>query len=233
MEMDAWQNLVRVLTHEIMNSVTPISSLAGTVEVELKDLFSDDKSITQIENEDLEDLYHAVQTIQKRSRGLIRFVQDFRNLTHIPKPKITEVKAEEMLKEIKTLLNSEISDNNINYKTKVEPETLVIMADKELIEQVLINLIKNAFQAFDEQTNRIVEVSATLSAKSRPIITVKDNGNGIDEEAMEKIFIPFFTTKKSGSGIGLSLSRQIMRKHQGTLSVKSILDEGTEFQMKF
>jgi len=110
---------------------------------------------------------------------------------------------------------------------------MVIMADKELIEQVLINLIKNAFQAFDEQTNRIVEVSATLSAKSRPIITVKDNGNGIDEEAMEKIFIPFFTTKKSGSGIGLSLSRQIMRKHQGTLSVKSKLDEGTEFQMKF
>jgi nitrogen fixation/metabolism regulation signal transduction histidine kinase len=233
MEMDAWQNLVRVLTHEIMNSVTPISSLAGTVEVELKDLFSDDNSITQIESEDLEDLYHAVQTIQKRSRGLIRFVQDFRNLTHIPKPKIAEVKAEEMLKEIKTLLNSEITDNNINYKTKVEPNTMVLMADKELIEQVLINLIKNAFQAFDEQTNRIVEVSATLSTKSRPIITVKDNGNGIDEEAIEKIFIPFFTTKKSGSGIGLSLSRQIMRKHQGTLSVKSKLDEGTEFQMKF
>lgn len=233
MEMDAWQNLVRVLTHEIMNSVTPISSLAGTVEVELKDLFSEDKAITQIENEDLEDLFHAVQTIQKRSRGLIRFVQDFRSLTHIPKPKIAEVKTEEMLKEIKTLLNSEIADNNINYKTKVEPNSMVIMADKELIEQVLINLIKNAFQAFDEQTNRIVEVSATLSDKSRPIITVKDNGNGIDEEAMEKIFIPFFTTKKSGSGIGLSLSRQIMRKHQGTLSVKSILDEGTEFQMKF
>ena len=233
MEMDAWQNLVRVLTHEIMNSVTPISSLAGTVEVELKDLFSDDKQITEIANEDLEDLYHAVQTIQKRSRGLIRFVQDFRNLTHIPKPKINEVKTEEMFKEIKTLLNSEITDNNINYKTNVEPKTLTIMADKELIEQVLINLIKNAFQAFDEQTNRIVEVSATLSDKSRPVITVKDNGNGIDEEAMEKIFIPFFTTKKSGSGIGLSLSRQIMRKHQGTLSVKSKLDEGTEFQMKF
>jgi len=233
MEMDAWQNLVRVLTHEIMNSVTPISSLAGTVEVELKDLFSDDKSTNDIAKEDLDDLYHAVQTIQKRSRGLIRFVQDFRNLTHIPKPKIAEVKAEEMLKEIKTLLTSEITDNNITYKTKVEPKSMTIMADKELIEQVLINLIKNAIQSFDEQTNRIVEVSATLSEKSRPIISVKDNGNGIDEDAIEKIFIPFFTTKKSGSGIGLSLSRQIMRKHQGTLSVKSKIDEGTEFQMKF
>ena len=233
MEMDAWQNLVRVLTHEIMNSVTPISSLAGTVEVELKDLFSDEKSPNEIDSEDLEDLYHAVQTIQKRSRGLIRFVQDFRNLTHIPKPKIAEVKTEEMLKEIKTLLTTEISENKITYKSKVDPKSMAIMADKELIEQVLINLIKNAFQAFDEQTNRIVEVSATLSDKGRPIISVKDNGNGIDEEAIDKIFIPFFTTKKSGSGIGLSLSRQIMRKHQGTLSVKSKIDEGTEFQMKF
>ncbi|RLD24661.1 MAG: ATP-binding protein [Bacteroidetes bacterium] len=233
MEMDAWQNLVRVLTHEIMNSVTPISSLAGTVEVELKDLFSEDQPKNEISNEDLEDLFHAVQTIQKRSRGLIRFVQDFRNLTHIPKPKIVEVKAEEMLKEINTLLASEISDNNITYKSKIEPNSITIMADKELIEQVLINLIKNAIQAFDEQTNKIVEVSTTLSEKSRPIITIKDNGNGIDEEAMEKIFIPFFTTKKTGSGIGLSLSRQIMRKHQGTLSVKSKVDEGSEFQMKF
>lgn len=233
MEMDAWQNLVRVLTHEIMNSVTPISSLAGTVEVELRDLFSGDQKSNQISEDDLDDLYHAVQTIQKRSKGLIRFVQDFRNLTHIPKPKIFEVKAEQMLKEIQTLLKTEIKNNNITYKSTVTPDSLSIMADKELIEQVLINLIKNAIQAFDEQTNRIVEVSATLSDKSRPVISIKDNGNGIDDEAIEKIFIPFFTTKKSGSGIGLSLSRQIMRKHQGTLSVKSKLDEGTEFQMKF
>jgi nitrogen fixation/metabolism regulation signal transduction histidine kinase len=233
MEMDAWQNLVRVLTHEIMNSVTPISSLAGTVEGELKSQLNNDQEINQISNDDLEDLYHAVQTIQKRSRGLIRFVQDFRNLTHIPKPKINEVKTEQMLKEIATLLKTEIRQNSITYKSSVEPESMIIMADKELIEQVLINLIKNAIQAFDEQTNRIVEVCATLSDKGRPVITVRDNGSGIDDEAMEKIFIPFFTTKKSGSGIGLSLSRQIMRKHQGTLSVKSKVDEGTEFQMKF
>ena len=233
MEMDAWQNLVRVLTHEIMNSITPISSLAATVEYELKSQLVNNKDIKQISDEDIEDLFHAVQTIQKRSKGLIRFVQDFRNLTHIPKPNFAEVSAKELLKEIETLLKSEITNNNIHYKCMVEPESIIIMADKELIEQVLINLIKNAIQAFDEQTNRIVEVTATLSDKSRPVITVKDNGNGIDDEALEKIFIPFFTTKKSGSGIGLSLSRQIMRKHQGTLSVKSILDEGTEFQMKF
>jgi len=233
MEMDAWQNLVRVLTHEIMNSVTPISSLAATVEGELKHQLSNNQSLNHISNDDIEDLFLAVQTIQKRSKGLIRFVQDFRNLTHIPKPKVTEVKVRQMFKEIKTLLKSEIIANNITYNSMVEPEALTIMADKELIEQVLINLIKNAMQSFDEQTNKIIEVSADLSDKSRPVITVKDNGNGIDDEAIEKIFIPFFTTKKSGSGIGLSLSRQIMRKHQGALSVKSKLDEGTEFQMKF
>jgi signal transduction histidine kinase len=233
MEMDAWQNLVRVLTHEIMNSVTPISSLAGTVEGELKTQIQNESEVNEISNDDLEDLYHAVQTIQKRSKGLIRFVQDFRNLTHIPKPKIAEVKATEMLKEIQTLLTTEIASNNINYKCSVDPESLTIMADKELIEQVLINILKNAFQAFEEQTNRIVEIKAGLSEKSRPVISVRDNGSGIDDEALEKIFIPFFTTKKSGSGIGLSLSRQIMRKHQGTLTVKSKVDEGTEFQLRF
>lgn len=233
MEMDAWQNLVRVLTHEIMNSVTPISSLAGTVEDELRAQIGDGKSTTEINEEDLDDLYHAVQTIQKRSQGLIRFVQDFRNLTHIPQPKITDITAVELIKETETLLQSEITKNNINFKTSIDPKSITIKGDKGMIEQVLINLIKNAFQAFDEQTNRIVEVTVTLSDKSRPIISVKDNGSGIDEEAMEKIFIPFFTTKKSGSGIGLSLSRQIMRKHQGTITVRSKIDEGTLFQMRF
>lgn len=233
MEMDAWQNLVRVLTHEIMNSVTPISSLAGTVEDEMRSQIGEGANGKEINDEDLEDLYHAVQTIQKRSQGLISFVQDFRNLTHIPQPKITDINAEELIKETETLLQSEIGNHNITFKTSVDPKSIVIKGDKGMIEQVLINLIKNAFQAFDEQTNRLVEVKISLSEKSRPIISVKDNGNGIDEEALEKIFIPFFTTKKSGSGIGLSLSRQIMRKHQGTITVRSKLDEGTEFQMRF
>ncbi len=233
MEMDAWQNLVRVLTHEIMNSVTPISSLAGTVEDEIKGYLGNGDEKNTIPDEELEDLYHAVQTIQKRSEGLIGFVQDFRNLTHIPKPKISEINAIDLLKETETLLKSEIAANNINFKAKVDPDSIVITGDKGMIEQVLINLLKNAFQAFDEQTNRIVEVSATLSDKSRPVISVRDNGSGIDEEAIEKIFIPFFTTKKRGSGIGLSLSRQIMRKHQGTLTVKSKIDEGTVFHMRF
>ncbi|MEQ8478015.1 ATP-binding protein [Fulvivirga sp.] len=232
-EMEAWQNLVRVLTHEIMNSVTPISSLANTVEDELKHQLSNDQEINAISNEDIEDLHLAVQTIKKRSQGLIRFVQDFRNLTHIPKPKIAEIGVKPLLVEMLMLLKKEIESNGVKASINVDPPSMTINADKELIEQVLINLIKNATQAFDEQTNKLVEVKAYFDEKSRPIISVKDNGNGIDDEALQKIFIPFFTTKKSGSGIGLSLSRQIMRQHQGMLGVKSKVDEGTEFFLRF
>jgi len=230
-EMEAWQNLVRVLTHEIMNSVTPISSLANTVEDELKIHLDIDKP--DLQKEDIEDLHLAVQTIQKRSVGLIRFVQDFRNLTHIPKPKINNLLVKEMIDQIMLLLKTEIKANNIKVNTTVEPADLTINADKELIEQVLINLLKNAIQAFEEHTNKLVEINGFINDKNRPVIAVKDNGTGIDEEALLKIFIPFFTTKKSGSGIGLSLSRQIMRQHQGVLAVKSKIDEGTEFELRF
>ena len=232
-EMEAWQNLVRVLTHEIMNSVTPISSLAGTVEGELNAQLHNGVNINQISNEEVEELHLAIKTIQKRSAGLIKFVQEFRNLTHIPKPKISEVNVKEMLETLVLLHKKEAEQEGIEISMNVNPEKFMIQADKSQIEQVLINLLKNAIQAFDEQEDKHIEVKAYFNDKRRPIISVKDNGNGIDEEALEKIFIPFFTTKKNGSGIGLSLSRQIMRHHQGMLGVKTKMDEGTEFFLRF
>lgn len=232
MEMDAWQNLVRVLTHEIMNSVTPISSLAGTVEDNLKSIESEKDSIV-LEQEDKEDLLLAIHTIQRRSEGLIHFVKDFRNLTHIPQPKFVKLKISEIFEEINLLLSKDILSNKIAYTSSIEPKTLTVDADKALIEQVLINLIKNAIQAFDEETNRLIEVNAFKDDKGRVSIVVKDNGMGIDEEALSRIFVPFFSTKKTGSGIGLSLSRQIMRKHKGSLTVVTQIDEGTEFTMRF
>ena len=232
-EMEAWQNLVRVLTHEIMNSVTPISSLANTVDDELKEQLNNDQEVNQITNEEIEDLHLAVQTIRKRSEGLIKFVQDFRNLTQVGNPNLTTESVQELIDDQLVLLKKDIESNHISITKSIVPEDLKIRIDRHMIEQVLINLIKNATQAFDEQTDRTIEIKAFLDEKERPIITIKDNGNGIDDEALEKIFIPFFTTKKNGSGIGLSLSRQIMRKHQGTLSVKSKMDEGTEFFLRF
>jgi nitrogen fixation/metabolism regulation signal transduction histidine kinase len=231
-EMEAWQNLVRVLTHEIMNSVTPISSLAGIVEEELKHHLAEQQG-TPLTNDQLQDIHLSLQTISKRSEGLIHFVKEFRSLTSIPKSRPVQFGVKNILEEISMLHKKELTEKNIQLTIQIYPEDLTITADKNLIEQVLINLIKNAIQAFDDQGDKIIELKASLNDKSRPIISIRDNGNGIDPEAMEKIFIPFFTTKKTGSGIGLSLSRQIMRQHQGTLTVKSTLEKGTEFFMRF
>jgi two-component system, NtrC family, nitrogen regulation sensor histidine kinase NtrY len=231
-EMEAWQNLVRVLTHEIMNSVTPISSLAGIVEEELKQhmQLQGEKELTR---DQLNDIHLSLQTISKRSEGLIHFVKEFRSLTSIPKPRPVQIEVKTLLEELTMLHRKELMEKHIHLTISVYPEDLTISADKNMIEQVTINLIKNAIQAFEDQPEKLIELKASLNEKSRPVISVKDNGTGIDPEAMEKIFIPFFTTKKTGSGIGLSLSRQIMRQHQGTLTVKSTVGKGTEFFMRF
>jgi two-component system, NtrC family, nitrogen regulation sensor histidine kinase NtrY len=231
-EMEAWQNLVRVLTHEIMNSVTPISSLAGIVEEELKPFIKDDNG-KALSKDQLNDIHLSLQTISKRSEGLIQFVKEFRSLTSIPKPKPVQIEVRPLLEELTMLHRKEISEKNIQLSISVYPEDLTLSADKNMIEQVVINLLKNAIQAFEDTDERKIELRAYVNEKTRPVIAIKDTGTGIDPEALEKIFIPFFTTKKTGSGIGLSLSRQIMRQHQGTLTVKSTVGKGTEFLMRF
>jgi two-component system, NtrC family, nitrogen regulation sensor histidine kinase NtrY len=231
-EMEAWQNLVRVLTHEIMNSVTPISSLAGIVEEELKQHMEIQQS-APLTKDQLNDIHLSLQTISKRSEGLIHFVKEFRSLTSIPKPKPIQIEVKKLFEELAMLHRKELMEKSIRLNITVYPEDLTISADRNMIEQVIINLFKNAIQAFEDQENKLIELKAALNEKSRPVLSVKDNGSGIDPEAMEKIFIPFFTTKKTGSGIGLSLSRQIMRQHQGTLTVKSSVGKGTEFFMRF
>lgn len=232
-EMEAWQNLVRVLTHEIMNSVTPISSLAGIIEDEINQHLQRDGD-KPLSAEQLADIHLSLQTISKRSAGLIHFVKEFRSLTHIPKPRPQSVQIGSLLEEISLLHRQELTTKGIRLTIQVEPADLTVMADKSMIEQVVINLVKNAIQAFeDEHPDKVITLRGFCNEKLRPVIAVKDNGTGIDPEALEKIFIPFFTTKKSGSGIGLSLSRQIMRQHQGTLTVNSRLGEGTEFFLRF
>lgn len=232
-EMEAWQKLVRVLTHEIMNSVTPISSLANTVEGEIVTYLDKTEGKPDISKEDMEDIHLAVQTIQRRSDGLIRFVNDFRSLTHTPEPKFEMVSVMELFDQITMLLKHDMESNSIRFIVNVKPQNLSLTIDPELIQQVLINLIKNAVQALEERENKIIELFAYQDEKNNTIFIVKDNGPGIEEEAQSKIFIPFFTTKKSGSGIGLSLSRQIMRQHNASISVKSKIDEGTEFTLRF
>jgi two-component system nitrogen regulation sensor histidine kinase NtrY len=236
-EMEAWQNLIRVLTHEIMNSVTPISSLAATVETELSELLNQEGEVSQIENETLEDFHLAMKTIHNRSDSLIKFVGDFRNMTRIRHPMLTSSSVTELVDHIAILLKQMIESKGIELDVQIDPKELVIYLDKEQIEQVVLNLVKNAIEALSENDEEGKEdKKLTIKAwrdEEGSYISIADNGTGIEEEALKKIFIPFFTTKKNGSGIGLSLSKQIMRNHKGSIAVDSIMNAGTEFILRF
>ena len=233
-EMEAWQNLIRVLTHEIMNSVTPISSLAATVESELNEFLQNESDVNQIEDETIEDFYLSVKTIHNRSESLIKFVSDFRNMTRIKHPTLESTEVNDMIEHVLMLLRPDIEASNISVNCSVKPD-LTVNIDREQIEQVIINIVKNAVQALAaaEKENKSLTITAMPNEGGGAFISVADNGTGIEEEALKKIFIPFFTTKKNGSGIGLSLSKQIMRKHGGHITAKSQMGEGTEFLLKF
>ena len=228
-EMEAWQKLIRVLTHEIMNSITPISSLASTV----RGFLPDSAGASSLEPETLSDVHTALQTIQSRSEGLLHFVEAYRQLTHISRPDFQIFQVSELFARIVFLMQAECDKNDIALHTAIDPRTLELTVDPDLIEQVLINLMRNAVQALAGRPNARVDLSAQLDGRGRVIIRVQDNGPGILEDVQERIFIPFFTTKRDGSGIGLALSRQIMRVHRGTISVQSRPEEETVFTLRF
>ncbi|UCD18684.1 MAG: ATP-binding protein [Candidatus Zixiibacteriota bacterium] len=230
-EMEAWQNLIRVLTHEIKNSITPIGSLASTIEGLLEE--SGQKQTGAYGADHSHDIKDALQTIQKRSKGLLRFVEAYRNLTHIPTPDYKVLPVVELLKRVEHLTAPQIAKKKIAYRSSIDPESLELTADPELIEQVLINLLLNAIQALEGRVDPEIVLEAILDERGRSVIRVTDNGPGIVDEALEQIFIPFFSTKKGGSGIGLSLSRQIMRLHRGDVTVQSEPQVKTTFTMRF
>jgi two-component system, NtrC family, nitrogen regulation sensor histidine kinase NtrY len=231
-EMDSWQKLIRVLTHEIMNSITPIISLSSTV----KDLLIDEESIQLRENideDDVESAKSALDTIERRGQSLLNFVQVYRNLTRIPKPNFRYFEVKELLDRVETLLLPKIQERQIDCVCKVVPPQLMLTADADLIEQVLINLIINSIHAVQEVDKPMIRVVATTTASHHVNIIVSDNGYGIKPDNLEKIFVPFFTSKKEGSGIGLSLSREIMRLHKGNITVRSKPGAETSFTLHF
>jgi len=229
-EMEAWQKLIRVLTHEIMNSVTPISSLSATA----AKIIDDSKNeAAGLDGDTIEDISAAVNTIHKRSEGLIRFVDKYRDLTRIPKPDFQIFTIDKLFNRIKQLMGNELIEKGIAFNISITPQSLELTADSQLIEQILINLILNSIQALDGRDNPKIELQAKLDDQYHIIIQVEDNGAGIGKDVQDKIFIPFFTTKKNGSGIGLSLSRQIMRTHGGTINVASVPNEFTLFTLRF
>ncbi len=232
-EMEAWQKLIRVLTHEIMNSITPIVSLTSTVNELIHESYRGHGPAKKANEDALNDIQEALQTIRKRSQGLLHFVEAYRNLTAIPKPNFQVFLVRELFTRAEKLMQAHIQEANIRHEWSIEPETLELTADPELIEQVLINLQLNALQAVSNKKDGYIRLEAGLDDRGRIIIQVLDNGPGIPEENLEKIFIPFFSTKDGGSGIGLSLSRQIMRLHRGTISVQTEPNVQTVFTLRF
>jgi len=232
-ETEAWQNLIRVLTHEIMNSITPIASLASTAH----GILSAPSTALQnaaIDAETHQDLVAAVYTIQKRSEGLLHFVEAYRRLSRIPPPQLQYVLVAELFRRLEPLIRPQLEAAGIDFHIDVASPTLELMVDPDLIEQVLLNLLRNALEAATSRTLGLhVTLAAGLENSGQVSIQVRDNGPGIVAEALEKIFIPFFTTKPDGSGIGLSLSRQIMRLHRGTIRVHSQPGVDTVFTLTF
>ena len=224
-ELEAWQNLTKVLRHEIMNSITPIVSLIGTMKIIVDNEIEvhDDQS-----KEAVEDLQEALKTIEKRGNGVMDFVNAYRDFTTIPKPNKQYLTINELLKSTIALTSPELEKVGVDFKVDIEGN-FSVFADPSLMEQVLINLIKNASEARSKE-NPCVELRA-YQTNERCVIEVEDNGMGIEAEALSKIFIPFFTTKKAGSGIGLSLSRQIVQMHGGEITVESELNKGTTFRI--
>ncbi len=236
-EMEAWQNLTQVLAHEIMNSITPIASLSDTVRMlmEKKSINRNDKYI--LGGETVRDVKEALDTINNRSHGLMRFVNSYRDFTQIPDPTFEQFNVNKLLMRVKNLNKGEAEAQNVTITVSVDPETLEITGDPHLVEQVLINLVKNAFRALENTADARLELIGTLNEDGRTIVQVSDNGPGIKKENLHKIFIPFYSTSqpasRGSSGIGLSLSRQIMRKHRGTLTVQSDHQTGTVFTLRF
>ena len=232
-ELEAWQNLTKVLRHEIMNSITPISSLVDSLSTILEEDSYVQKEGFLIKRDGYQDIQEGLETIANRSKGLVNFVNAYRDYTNIPVPKkeITKVKA--LFENVLILMKEDLKVSEVKIQTDILPEDLEILCDPDQITMILINLVKNASESLMNQADRTIWLSAVSQGDAGTIIRVEDHGPGIIPEALERIFVPFYTTKKTGSGIGLAISRQIMNLHRGSLQVNSIPNEKTVFTLSF
>ena len=215
-ELESWQKLIRVLSHEIMNSITPITSLSETL---LNYFIPPEKPL---DKKTVANTVKGLEVINERGTGLIRFVESYRKLTRLSKPVLKHVNLRNLIEHLMLLLENEADFQRIQFNVETETPDICIKADEAQLSQVLINLIKNAMYAVKDITEPRISVRAHYTQNGRCEIQVIDNGPGIPPEIMEQIFIPFFTTKENGSGIGLSLSRQIMKNHGGSIEAVSL-----------
>lgn len=233
-ELDSWQKLIRVLNHEIINSTGPISSAAST----LKDKYFDETNKVSISSEKIdeviiEDTIEGLTIIEDRSDGLAGFVKKYRELTALSLPIISSINIRELFKSMSLLFKDKLKREKISLVCEADSESFYVEADKNMIDQVLINLLNNSMQALQESKNGKILLKGYIDRENNKLIEISDNGIGISKQKLERVFVPFYTTKKEGTGIGLSLSRQIMRLHAGTISVQSKEGEGSTFILRF
>lgn len=234
-ESDAWEKLIRVLNHEILNSVSPINllsaSLSGILE---KDGVPVDPA--DLDPEDIEKALVAVKTIRKRGQGLVNFVESYRAITRIPEPVLVDIRVKAFIEGTLTLLSAETEYPHIRFEVEAEPANLTLRADEALLQQSLINLLKNAITAFEGSESAspdpVIRIGAFIY-EGRPVLAVSDNGPGIPDELAGKVFTPFFSSRKEGSGIGLSFVHQVMKMHHGSISLSSAPGKGASFILRF
>jgi two-component system, NtrC family, nitrogen regulation sensor histidine kinase NtrY len=231
-ELDSWQKLIRVMTHEIMNSVAPITSLSNT----LWRIFAPGGSplpATEVTEKHVESILSGLEVIGNTGKGLMHFVEDYRQLTRIPAPVFKPVSVSGWMKGLKVLMEGKMAEENIQFEMATLSSHDEFIGDEKLLSQVIINLLNNAIDALKGSAGKKIILEISDNAQGRLRISVTDNGTGIPADEMEKIFIPFYTTKENGSGIGLSLARQIMRLHKGGISAFSVPRVKTAFVLDF
>jgi len=232
-ETSTWQKLVSIISHEIVNSAIPITNLAGMTAQMLEDEAEVVQKPENIDDEVIKDIHHSLRIIESRTQGLINFVKATKSLTDIPKPILRKIFVTDLFERVFILYKAKFKETGVNFEKEITPHDLTIEADLELIEQVVINLVRNALDAMNETSDRELSVTAMKNDSDHVQISISDNGKGISDEVLEKIFLPFYSTKTNNSGIGLSLSQQIMMLHHARLEVSSVINKGTTFTMIF
>ena len=231
-ELATWQNLLRVTSHEILNSLAPVSSCAQTAETLVNEVLDSELNDPQVRSE-IEDIRSAIETMARRSEGLTRFVQSYRQLTRMPPPKTKKIAVAGYFDRLGFLLQNELAKKEITLRFSHHPDNLVLLADEDMLDQALINLARNAADAVKGKKGGRIEIDAHVDRKQRVVIEVTDNGPGIDAESAKNIFVPFFTTKKHGSGVGLTLVRYIMLTHGGSARYVPGEQDGSVFRLVF
>jgi nitrogen fixation/metabolism regulation signal transduction histidine kinase len=231
-QAEAWQDLVRVLTHEIMNSITPVTSLARTAADLVDDVVEQTDRDSPIA-EDLDDVKSAVDTVARRSDSLMQFIDSYRQISRLAPAEKKRVALTELFDGVTNLARAEWGDERVSLTSSVEPSGLYIYADSDLLEPVLLNLLRNAWQATRDIESPRIELIGRLNRRGNSVIEVHDNGQGVPEENARKIFVPFFTTREGGSGVGLALARQVMIAHGGFIRLGQDEKSGTTFTLTF